>query len=415
MIEMEEQWIDKLRERFADRATPPPDGLWADIEAAMRAKRKRVLLSPLAFRRAAAVAACVAVVVGAGWMLFSHDSQVVLPSALNGGSSDAPVAASGIRPRGQVVSEVRKLFYGGREAMVAKTDVMCDRVALSSVLDDEIVAGDVADTAAVGGKQVNEGGRPALRMDLPDGDGHSRTADVMLASSSRSSGRHTGGLSVGVYGAGLTSLGGGSGMGGETFMPFNLREGSMPYKNAMVLSASGDNSSEVNVKHRQPVKVGASVRLKLSRRLGLETGLNYSYHSSDIASGDEEAGYKTEQKLHFMGVPLGVSYSVWGNDHLDVYVSAGGEVEFCVSGKSHTEYVSDGAVVRTADETLRDSRPQWSVNAAAGVQYSFNDVVGIYAEPGVSYFFDNGSDVCTIYKDKPLNFNLDVGLRFTIK
>ena len=193
------------------------DGLWADIEAAMRAKRKRVLLSPLVFRRAAAVAACVAVVVGAGWMLFSHDSQVVLPSALSGGSSDAPVAASGMRPRGQVVSEVRKLLYGGREAMVVKTDVMRDSVVLSSVSDDEIVAGDVADTAAVGGKQVNEGGRPALRRGLSYGDGRSHTADVMLASSSRSSGRHTGGLSVGVYGAGLTSLGGGSGMGGETF------------------------------------------------------------------------------------------------------------------------------------------------------------------------------------------------------
>ena len=57
---------------------------------------------------------------------------------------------------------------------------------------------------------------------------------------------------------------------------------------------------------------------------------------------------------------------------------------------------------------------QWSANASMGMQFNINKTVGLYAEPGISYYFDNGSDIKTIYGDKPLNFNLNVGLRFRL-
>lgn len=41
-------------------------------------------------------------------------------------------------------------------------------------------------------------------------------------------------------------------------------------------------------------------------------------------------------------------------------------------------------------------------------------MVGVYVEPGLSYYFDDGTDIKTIYKDKPLNLNLNFELRFTI-
>ena len=172
---------------------------------------------------------------------------------------------------------------------------------------------------------------------------------------------------------------------------------------------------DVKVKHRHPVKFGASVRFALTDRLGLETGLMYSLHSSDIVSGDDYGGYMTEQTLHFIGVPLNVNYSIWRTKRLEFYASAGASAELCVSGKSHTDYLSGKDIVGSTDTDQRDARPQWAVNASAGVQYDFSKLVGVYLEPGVSYYFDNGSDVRTIYKDKPFNFNLNLGVRFTIR
>ena len=76
---MKERWIEDLRERFADRKTPPPDGLWESIESAMAAKgvatqkhegKRRPIT--VALWRAATAAACVAAVAGAGWLLMRN-------------------------------------------------------------------------------------------------------------------------------------------------------------------------------------------------------------------------------------------------------------------------------------------------------------------------------------------------------
>ena len=37
-----------------------------------------------------------------------------------------------------------------------------------------------------------------------------------------------------------------------------------------------------------------------------------------------------------------------------------------------------------------------------------------YAEPGVVYYFDDGSNVNTIRKEHPFNFNIQLGVRFTL-
>ena len=60
-------------------------------------------------------------------------------------------------------------------------------------------------------------------------------------------------------------------------------------------------------------------------------------------------------------------------------------------------------------------RWQFSVHGAAGVEYDVIPQLGIYAEPGVKYYFNNGSNVSTFFKDKPTSFNLQLGLRLNLK
>ena len=61
------------------------------------------------------------------------------------------------------------------------------------------------------------------------------------------------------------------------------------------------------------------------------------------------------------------------------------------------------------------SRPmQWSIGAKAGVQYNLNTLLSIYVEPGCSYYFDDHSSLETVFKDKVFDFNLNLGLRFSV-
>ena len=56
---------------------------------------------------------------------------------------------------------------------------------------------------------------------------------------------------------------------------------------------------------------------------------------------------------------------------------------------------------------------QLSVMGALGAQYNINRKVGVYVEPGIAYYFDDGSSVQTIRKENPCNFTLQAGLRLS--
>ena len=58
---------------------------------------------------------------------------------------------------------------------------------------------------------------------------------------------------------------------------------------------------------------------------------------------------------------------------------------------------------------------QVSVNGAVGAEFKFSHNVSLYTEPALNFYFDNGSSIPTLYQEKPLNFNLNVGIRFNLK
>lgn len=169
------------------------------------------------------------------------------------------------------------------------------------------------------------------------------------------------------------------------------------------------------VKHHAPLRAGVSVRYALTDKLGIETGLTYSYLSSDFTIGESGNGCKTEQKLHFVGIPVNVDYSLWSNKLFNIYVSGGMMAEVNVKGRTTATTELDNKVVDTEEEDIRMKRMQWSVNAAAGAQLNIYKGIGLYVEPGVGYYIDNGSEIKTAYTDKPFNFNFKLGLRYSIK
>ena len=89
-------------------------------------------------------------------------------------------------------------------------------------------------------------------------------------------------------------------------------------------------------------------------------------------------------------------------------------MEKCVDGKTRTDYFIDGKKVSSENGRIMVEPLQWSVGAYVGAQYSFNRLVGLYVEPGAAYYFRNGSPVNCIYSDRPFNFSLRRGLRFSL-
>lgn len=178
--------------------------------------------------------------------------------------------------------------------------------------------------------------------------------------------------------------------------------------------ADGGTQEQLTANHHQPVRIGMSVRFGVSERWAVETGLAYSYLRSDITKTGINRTV-TEQRLHYIGVPVSLSYSLWSNRRLAVYASAGMMGEMMVGGKAtSTTYENDEAIDHDT-QTLSDHRPQFSANCAVSLEYRLTDRIGIYAQPSLNYYFDNNTPLKTVYTDRPLNVSLNVGLAFNFR
>lgn len=170
--------------------------------------------------------------------------------------------------------------------------------------------------------------------------------------------------------------------------------------------------------HKMPVKIGASIRYDFNKFLGIESGLTYSFLSSDLKTGEEGAvsGWsKGVQSMHYLGIPLNLSFNIFSSRYFNAYVTAGGLMEKCVRGSLKTDEYLDGKYHGSSSTSLKQKGLQWSVNGAAGIQANILPQLGLYIEPGVSHHFSNNSKVRTIYSDKPTDFSLSFGLRYTFR
>jgi hypothetical protein len=155
----------------------------------------------------------------------------------------------------------------------------------------------------------------------------------------------------------------------------------------------------------QPISFGLSVNIPISSKFSVSTGVVYTRLSSDFTSIANSLVYERQQKLHYVGIPLTVLYNVWQWYGLNVYATAGGQADFNVKAYMTTE----GTETKLEKDNL-----QWSVNAALGVQYNFIPQLGIYVEPGIKHYFNNGSHIQNYFKHRPTNFNLQIGLRLNM-
>lgn len=209
-------------------------------------------------------------------------------------------------------------------------------------------------------------------------------------------------------------MGGGSVTAGtsNSLNTYALKNTSLTDQELLFLnSANFENSTRrTNVKHKTPVSVGMSVSYSLNNRFTLVTGLNYSLLSSSWETTDTYHN-KTSQKLHFIGVPLSLSYKIAEWKRFQVYAAAGVMTEVNVSGKLVTKKYMHKELYEKESEHIRMKEWMWSVNARAGVSYPLLRFVSLYAEVGADYYFDNGSSIETVRSEKPFNVNLQAGFR----
>lgn len=431
-------WTNKLKNKMEGYTEQPSDSVWAGISAAAGLTGNKRRAVPLWLLAGSAIAA--AALFGA--MLFFNVKEDV-PATMT-----AEAVKVGHEPvvSAQVVkdNDITSVPEASQARRFVETEVRDFRGA--TVSDDfsgessgDVVGEPSGDFSGEPTDEVigvtaaaseNEGNiETDMEEDIePDDDG-GRFADAwkwVLAEPelqrTKRGGKLAAGLSVNGSGSAssLSSRPTAAALGAN---PLDCGVSSADWVDRRVESAAGVivyNQPEVTTEysHKMPVKIGASIRYDFNKFLGIESGLTYSFLSSDLKTGEEGAvsGWsKGVQSMHYLGIPLNLSFNIFSSRYFNAYVTAGGLMEKCVRGSLKTDEYLDGKYHGSSSTALKQKGLQWSVNGAAGIQVNILPQLGLYMEPGVSHHFSNNSKVRTIYSDKPTDFSLSFGLRYTFR
>ncbi len=448
---MKRNWKEDIHDRLGNFETDAPDGLWeaihqrmAQTERAQAEKRPApFVLQPALRRTACAAAACLALV--AGYQYFADGGKETASGVkvAQGGVADIPtnryVAKNAVAPAATVYAQTQNspavLQPSGRVEQTADAIAQPTQNGESAQISTHQHLNTSTSqhhnpstpqplnpsTSQHLNPSTSQHHNPSTPQPLnPSTSQHPNPSTSLLAytPADNSRGRHEGAAArwtlstSATTGMGASSVTNSTATYVEAVGPDDVIWADNPQLGIGIFNQG--KSVKTEYKHRLPVRVGLNVAYRLTDRLSVESGVSYTRLSSDIKDGTKDNYSSSSQKLDYIGVPLNVKYRAFGYRRLSVYASAGLLTEKCVSGKTTHEYVISGEKKKHEAEDVAAKPWQLSVNAALGAQFDVLRNVGVYVEPGVSYYFDDRSPLSTIYKEKPLNFNLNLGVRYTI-
>ena len=426
---MKRNWKEDIHDRLGNFETDAPDGLWKAIHQRMaqtepvQAEKRQApfVLQPALRRTACAAAACLALI--AGYQYFADGGKETVSGVKVTQGGNAMVAVGGKVASGNS----RNVASKPATASIVATNLAGVRVAKNAVAPAAVYAqAQNSESAQISTSQhlnpstsqhpnpsTSQPHNPStpqppnpstslLAYTPADRHGSHRTAPSQRWTLSTSA----------MTGMGASSVTNSTATYVEAVGPDDVMWADNPLLGIGIFNQG--KSVKTEYKHRLPVRVGLNVAYRLTGRLSVESGVSYTRLSSDMKDGTKDNYSSGSQKLDYIGVPLNVKYRAFAYRRLSLYASAGLLTEKCVSGKTTHEYVISGEKKKRETEDVAAKPWQLSVNAALGAQFDVLRNVGVYVEPGVSYYFDDRSPLSTIYKEKPLNFNLNLGVRYTI-
>lgn len=165
-----------------------------------------------------------------------------------------------------------------------------------------------------------------------------------------------------------------------------------------------------------PVSAGVGVKIGLSPRWAVGIGANYTmltrtfYGKYTQVNPDGTIASSTSSDIrntqHYVGIPVNVYYSIISQDRVSLYAYGGGSAEKCIS--------DDYNVLSTAiSHREKVNGLQFSANAGIGVEFAIGKNLGVYIDPSLRYYFNNGQPK-SIRTVQPLMFGFEMGLRVNL-
>ena len=172
----------------------------------------------------------------------------------------------------------------------------------------------------------------------------------------------------------------------------------------MLSQNMGEGLEPVETQHHyRPLTIRLSAEKVLNERWALESGLGLTYLKSEFENDYLGHLGDREQKLYYLGIPLGIKYTALSRNRLSLYISCGGELDIPVYGR---QTVVGAAPTRVSGSFMG------ALETSAGIQYGITRNLNAYVEAGIRYNITGYPTFDTYYSSHPIMFSTPFGLRW---
>ena len=380
---MKEDWTEQLRRKLEGHEMPPPDGLWESISKQMD---KTIGLKPLSrltgtAQRWWAVAAIVLALVGFFTYYNSNDNEQPLQA------NAVPQQQVSEQPANQPSNEqslpeqpsahhqtIAIIHHHKQEATLVEEQQ-------PSEVDQQPTEAELHEDQSTEQEQKSDPRTPAVPV-IPVTP---EPPDTYKAPSPHKK------WSLGINASGGLLAANTSQRMDRVYYKSAAFHSSEGYYNYAEIASSSYSLTEYESKHHLPLRFGLSLQYQLNDRLSLLSGISYTYLYSEFSIPLYQSA-NFDQKLHYLGLPIGLSWHLLTATRFRLYLTGGMMLEKCLNEKPW----------------------QWSVNGAAGAEYAITSQLGVYLEPSLGYYFSDGTKFEHYYKEHPLAPSIEFGLRLHV-
>ena len=402
---MNEKDLYELLQEKLDASIEMPDAsIWEGIRSKM-ARRHRMMV----VRRVSFISVAAAAVLAAGLFIFREDEISTLPST-------PPVMAESVLPETEtqvdrevkpMAEQIAGLTSSGVVAQQAKPvsrpitptlDKLTESPSSTAdkVVEEKVVADIVvSDDGVVAEQVVIQDNKPATDPSIREWD--EKDLDAIIGKEEAVHSRSKKNTSLLAISSNISQVASKDGIIADLGPKYAPSELGTDFESHNIIPFDDEPQFDI------PLSFSLQFKQAIVPRLYVGTGLVYTYlHSQYIAMINMERQPNVSSQLHYLGIPLNLSYNFVDRPRFDAFVSAGGMVDKCIMRRY---------VYGSTDRREKVDGVQWSVNVGLGVEYWFVQHVGIAFKPSVAYYFDNDQPL-SIRTNQPIQFNLEFGLRF---
>lgn len=174
--------------------------------------------------------------------------------------------------------------------------------------------------------------------------------------------------------------------------------------------------SETN--HKQPVSFGILTSFDLTPKLQIETGLVYTFLSSETTNKAE--GFMNTEKVqfHYLGIPINLNYTLLSINKLNLFITAGAMIEKDIDGeiryneeKNIVSEMNTGYANETSSD-INQKNPQLSLAGGVGINYPIYKKTNLFGKIGGRYYINANHEYKTYYSDEKFGLDIQLGIKF---